>query len=550
MKKTIMALIMAVLVYSAALYPTAQINFKPSFADVGNSSLNSDMPEGGWNFSDTESSTPSEGESGGGGGSSDSGGGLLEVVDWLKKVVDGVTSLPKKIAEAQINLVQNIWGMEIDSFLNVFSGVLSKAFTNTVYPGTIDWVSHGNAFFWIICTVFSILFLTINMKHVIQGKKQYKPVLTTFALAVVLSVASVQIVNVLVWLSNSMTASLAQVALDKYTAGGIHLDLKSLTAQQIMSIPFQEPSSFGTQIAFHTLFVDPIIPDMLTTNQAHGGILALVLATAEWFAMDILVFAKIAVLYIGTILAPIYISMAVWGAVIEPAVGWVTLMSRVAFLPILWTFGWTAMVFVQAQNSAKNLSNLLGADAVAINILLLGGLVYVTYRYWLKPTIAQLANPVTLAGGVVLEKLGQAGEKVGRAVQLIGMATMQPEIVTAGGTIGGVGKTVADRGRDTHGGRTIQESFDLSAEPPEIPIPDLKDNITHRIEERYENHQAAVRKKEEERTRKKYWTWQGRYIIRDPQTGLPQEVPVPPEGYVDQGEWQGESQSTYSWQHL
>lgn len=550
MRKVFIILFMAVLICGAAFslafhalpaYAEGEVNSGNAVngsADDGGSStplssLNSDMPSGGWNFNDKSKVDGINGKDGGGGGRD----GLIE---WLEKMVDGILNLPGKIVSTMTDAVFNLWGMMIDSFLNIFCGVLGTAFTHTIYPGSIDWVSHGNIILWIVCVALAILFLTINILHVLHGKKQFKPVLTTFAVGVTLSVFSVQIVNVLVWLANATSSSLAQGMLDTYTTGGMHLDLTTLTGQQVMSIPFQDPASFGGQIPFHSLFLDPVVG---TNPQAHGGILALILAAAEWFVMIVLAYARIVILCLGTILAPVYISMTVWSTQIEPAVGWVALMFRTVFVQVIWACGWAAMVFVQVQYSAKNLSNLLGATATAANIIMLGIFIYLTYMFWFKPTALQIAKPVTLAGGVVTEKVGQVGEKVGRAVKFVGMATLQPEVVAAGGAISGVGRTVADRGRDMHGDRSLRDSFDLSEEPPESPS-HLKpmDHFSQRIEKRYEKYQEDEIKKidrEEKKKHKKYWKWHGKYIIRDPQSGLPQEIPAPPEGYEYQGEWQG-----------
>ncbi|MFZ5642537.1 MAG: hypothetical protein ACOY46_02960 [Bacillota bacterium] len=480
------------------------------------------------------------GDGGGGGGGGDSGM-LASIKEWFQKatesmaeVAKGIAELPTKIANALFDAALNLWGVMIDSFLNTFCGILGTAFTHTVYPGSIDWVNKGNVMLWVICLVIAILFLTINIKHVLSGKKHFKPVLATFFIGVVFSVFSVQIVNVIVWVANTASSSLAQGALDTYTEGTMNLDLAKVTAQQVISIPFQDPSSFGTQVSFHSLFLDPVIG---MDSQANGGFIALLLAAAEWIVTTFFVAARIIIICSGTILAPVYINMTVWFTRIEPAVGWVALMFRTVFLQVIWSFGWTSMVFIQTQYSAKNLSSLLGASATAINIAVLAVLIFVTYRFWFKPTAAQIAKPVTLAGGVVIEKLGNVGEKIGRVIEFVGMATLQPEIVAAGAAVSGVGKGVSDRSRGMHGGGTIGDSFDLSKEAPTEPGRQISDSFIRQIEQRYEKHQAG-RKAEDKNMSKKYWTWNGKYVIRDSATGLPREIPAPPEGGQYQGEWQ------------
>jgi hypothetical protein len=527
---TVLVLMAAALYFSAALpfiHGHVYIGSQAAYAATDSSSKTTNNETSDTTGSEqANSSDESKGDESKG---EDSGGLLAE----LKDICMAIICLPDRIATAVstaiFNLTMNIYGIMIDSFLAIFCGVLASGFTNTVLPGSIDWVSSGNVTMWMLCTVLAVLFLVINIFHVIHGKKRFQPVLTSFALAVALSVFSVQVVNFMVWLVNQASTAIAQGALNGYSP--VNVDVSTLTAGQIMSIPFQAPASFGTQVSFHSLFIDPVLFDN-PQIQPHGGIIALLLAASSWMLIIILVMARILVICIGTILAPMYISMTAWSSLIEPAVGWLALMFRTVFLQAIWALGWQLMVFIQTAYSASNLSALFGACATALNIMILFVLFYVSYRYWLKPTVAQIAAPATLAGGVIIEKFGQAGEKIGRAVELVGMATLQPEVVAAGGMIGGAGKAAADMGQGMHGGRTLTESLDLSQNQPDMPAPGTG-GVGKKIEQRYAKFQAELAEKE----KKKYWTYGDKFVVRG-KNGLPVKVVAPPEGYECQGEWQ------------
>ncbi|OPY63707.1 MAG: hypothetical protein A4E56_00430 [Pelotomaculum sp. PtaU1.Bin065] len=514
-KIMVVMFIMAVLSFSAVF---VLHYMQPAYAEVASSS---------------ESSSSSAAASGGDSGSSSSG-----IIGKLVELINAVLDLPKKIVDYLLNTMLNIifsfWGLMIDAALLFWAGVLGAGFIHTTLPGSIDWVRHGNGTIATLCIVISVLFLVVGVIHVFHGKRHWLPLVRTFVIAFLLSFFSVQIVNVLVWLANTASVSIMQGALDGYTAPvGMNLSAGSLSGSQVMTLPFTSNTAIGGTKLLSPLFLDAILPgvSLVPGQQAHGGIIALLIAASGWIMVCFMVVFRILAIILGSILAPVYITMSVWSSEIEPAVGWVALMTRTVFIQLIWAVVWQLMVTIQAQSS---IASLFGLTANAVNSIILWAMGIISYLFWAKPTYHQLKAPVTLAGGAVIEKTGKIGEGVGRVVQLVGMATLQPEVVAAGGKITAGGKAVADKGAAMHGGRSMKDALDLSKDQRATPVPNPAAPFVQKIEKKY-----LEKQKDQEETKKwrKYWTLQDKYIVKDRQTGLPVEVPAPPEGYEYMGEW-------------
>ena len=446
------------------------------------------------NTGDEEDSPPV----GGGGGGGDSG--------MVQKMVDALTALPQKIAETMMDMVFNTWGIMISAFLGVASGVLGTGFLQTFYPGSVEWIAKFNGTLWILCLVLSVLFLTMAVLKVLHGRQQVGPVLLTFGAGVLFSVFSMQVVNFLVWVTNTAAAALAASAVASYSPQ-IPLELKSITADQIISMPYQDPDSFGGQLNFHNLFLDPVFGG----GQAEGGIIALVLAAGGWMLLIILTIARLVVLAALAALAPLYISMVVWSSRIEPLVGWLALTCRTVGIQLLWVLGWQLMVFIQVEHAQQGVGNLFGLGANIVNVAIPYVLAFATLKLWFSPAAAAIAQPLTLAGGHVIDSVGNLGTKAGGALAKIGSWTGNPAFVAKGRAVAGAGAAMSAVGRAAHGGRSAADRLGAMSR-------------TGRSAGRDE---AAGR----------YWTREGRpVIIVD---GLPVEVVQPPAGWTHAGEWRG-----------
>ncbi|MCL6448192.1 MAG: hypothetical protein K6U04_08585 [Armatimonadetes bacterium] len=332
----------------------------------------------------------------------------------------------------------------------------------------------------------------------------------------------------MIWMVNVTVATVGQNALNSLTsaAGGISLEIGKLTGAQIMAFPFQHPETLGSAMPFHSNFIKPALGELTgSARYANGGILALLFAAAGWFLLMLLCAARLFVLCVGTIFAPVYISMSMLSNRVEPAVGWLMLMVRSVFVQLLWVFVWASMIWINVSYAKANLSDTLGFVAAGANSIMLFIIAYLTYRFWFKPSVGQIIQPATLAGALVIENVGKATAAVGKLVEAVGMITLQPEIVGVGAGI----KTGGDKLKTT--GEALKEA---SKQAPEKLSPGGAIDALHsRAQQRYEKHREEQKKKEQRR----YWKYGEKFIIRDIETGLPVEVPAPPAGYEYAGMW-------------
>lgn len=490
------------------------------------------------------------------GGGGDGGNWFEKLVHAIEQAVEAILNFPSRLADSLLSALTSVFfnmvGVSIDAFMSAINGVLAADFLNTILLYKIPWVLHGNEIVWLICLVVAVLFLTLDVFHILHGRKEAVPVLLTFGAVILLSVFSIQIVDIMIWFSNSTAETIGQGALNALSAAanGVSLKIGSLTGDQIMNFPFQNPQTLGTAIAFHNNFITPVFSTIIGNNytQGSGGIIGLCLATAGWFIIIMLCLARIFIICVGAVFAPLYISFSIIAARLEPAVGWLALMLRSVFVQLLWVFIWATMVWANVAYSTQNLKPLLGMSAAGVNMILLFITAYLTYRFWAKPSLAQIKKPLSLAGGMILEKIGQAGETVGQLVSIAGMIAGQPEVVAAGTVMrGSYGKVREYGARSREYG--AQGLFDLSGKPAEGKDRPLTakgmDALKGFAEKKYKEHMQKRAKEKDDEGKPKhklYWTRNGKYIIQDSQTGLPQEVPVKPEGYIYAGEWGDDEQ--------
>ncbi|MQL51832.1 hypothetical protein GFC01_06050 [Desulfofundulus thermobenzoicus] len=502
--------------------------------------------------SGASSSGSSSTQSNSGGGGGDGGESwLARLVHAVERAVDAILNFPSRLADALLKAMSSVFfnmiGSTVDAILQVMDGILAVAFLNTTLLYNIPWVLHGNAIVWIICLVVAVLFLTLDVFHILHGRKDAVPVLLTFGAAILLSVFSIQIVDIMIWFSNTTANTLGQGALNALSAAahGVSLKIGSLTGDQIVSFPFQNPQTLGTAIPFHNNFITPVFSTNIDSNyvQGSGGVIGYCLAAAGWLLLCLLCLARLFVICVGAMLAPLYISFSIIAARLEPAVGWLALMLRSVFVQLLWVFVWTAMIWANVSYSTQNLKPLLGLSAAGVNMILLFVTAYLTYRFWAKPSVAQIKKPLSLAGGVILEKVGQFGETVGQLVSVAGMLTGQPEVVAAGNAVrGGSGKVKNYGARAREYG--AKGMFDLSGRPPEEESRPLTakgmDALKGYAEKRYREHMKRLAEEKDEEGKPKhklYWTKGEKFIVKDPITDLPQEVPVRPKDHIYAGEW-------------
>lgn len=536
-KIVVIMLIMAVLSCSTAIVPSfhAFHTVPLAYADVSTVVLSA----GSTDSSTTSPAPPS--------GSGDSGGIIGELGKIARYILDLPNTITKALVSALvtalINAVFQVWGSMINGVLALFDGVLAAAFIHTTYPGAVSWVATGNATMKWLAIGVAVILVLFNGFQAIAGKKDIWVLLKTLFISATLCLMSLEIANAIVWVSNFASYHIAKGALSGYTAStGMDLSAGGLTGDQIIMIPFEPAGALGSKISFSELFLAPTSIEALNAvgPQPHGGIIALLIAATGWLALCGMTIFRVVALCMGTILAPGYISVSVWCENLEPAVGWLALMGRTALVQVLWATMWQLMVSIQGQNDT---TSLWGLGGNGVNSIILIATVYISYRYWAKPTAAQISAPVTLAGGAVIAGVGKFGEGIGKLVSMAGMASLNPELVAAGGKISDVSGKIADHGASMHGGRSVLDALDLSKEQqePELPSPPSPFEVLEaRAQRKYNTWQTEEKKKKEaegKKKRQKYWSYQGGWLKKDSQTGEPVAIAAPPEDWEYMGEW-------------
>ncbi|WP_131821543.1 hypothetical protein [Desulfofundulus thermosubterraneus] len=323
-------------------------------------------------------------------------------------------------------------------------------FLYTPYLHSHPWVhSWWSWTFWIS---FGLLFaatvwagIKVFTASADPGKDMWKP-LKVVGVALVSALVSLWAVDFLILLVNKMGAAILTDAVKQ---------VASLGGKQI-ALNGQDDGALAMGLLFSSdaaLKNPPALYQMLVPQ----GLFLLTIIMIEILVLALFAMARFFVLCVLAVAAPLYFVGASLTSRMETLVGWWALVARTVFFQLVYAVAWNFCVSVRFAEEGKAASSgplaspsaaFFGAKATFIEMVILLALIYVTWKFWARPTWTALKEPATLGGARVILSAAALASDASRVLGLVSKTMHDPGIGAAGIKLGEYAGRLRRRGED------------------------------------------------------------------------------------------------------
>lgn len=334
---------------------------------------------------------------------------------WVDDLMDSFRKMGKTFEDLMsgkliYDAIEGLIVLGVDQLLTPVMGVFAKSYLFSPRVAEIGVVYQ----LWSILTIIGIIAIIVGIGvlvfKILSGKKDMKMLLKVFvgcAFACIFSLTGLNILNVGVnWLNQGMMEGVIGTTGIAYSGLGGEDVLKALV---IGSDAITDPQFAGMTLGELTV-------------ETEGGIFTLLgVVLFEVLPLFIVTVLKTMVLILLAALVPIWITLSAYNGRWETMLGFLNLYTRTLIVGFLLALHWA--IFVKAQTdygSGAGLPAAIGVHPVWFSIISVTVLILVCFVFWYKPLVAGIKSPMTLAGGEVVEKLGEWGKRGSHAVNAIG----------------------------------------------------------------------------------------------------------------------------------
>lgn len=456
------------------------------------------------------------------------GEGLVHAIEDLYRVLKGIFKLAETVLELIWYLVTGrlfvlfakwIGGL-CDALLAVTAGTLQTAYIHTAYMYKLNWVTNANELMWIISVPILLFALVLNTVKLLHGQRQAGELVKRFGIALLICVFSVQLISTATWIVNRLVGQSVDSGITNFLAAATKENnvpeayAGNFTGQQIMVLPFTpagnaqlnyppnpgvnlsqppppgvqapQPGSKAASDTFSSVFL----------GNEGSGLLILLIATVFQLWLNIIVLLRFVFLCLLTIVTPVYVAWSVASNRVEPLAGLTGLFIRVFGLQVLFAIGFCLQMSILA-NTAVYGNQFGGLNPQVINVMILIGMCIAANYLFLRPAMRAALSPTTLAGGAVLETVGNYSQRLGDFIHAVGQHTGSAEMQRAGESVHQFGERAQETGqrwkessRGSGGGMMTGKLRDLTSpavysEPDVYTVRPFVDKETGKVYDEY-----------------------------------------------------------------
>jgi hypothetical protein len=350
------------------------------------------------------------------GGNTISGCGV-NLACYFNALVNDITSIPQQVvallAKELVAVVNGIIIGWLGGLLQGLSGmiamILHMPYLGTAFGGTV--YSFWGAFL-VLGLLFWLFVLVLHLISVTRGKPPgLVPRLVTMGVTFIAMYYSLGLTDMAIRFSNGVTDALFTHWAPSVTGTGTSAGAAMLTLAG-MTIGLNSPVLISIGLV----------------------LLAFVVAYfALWAFLTIVLFGVISPLMIA------------WGALAKDymrALGYLLLLARAAFVPVLIGIAWLVMAHATVLGTEIG----VGFGSLFVDFAVLTVLVVVLIMFWTIPMLKWFLNPLLMGADQAGSFLEKAGGIAGTVLSVVGMATGQPEIMAAGAAVKTFGHTAKSLG--------------------------------------------------------------------------------------------------------
>lgn len=422
---------------------TAPVLMSAASAAPGDAGAGGSLSSGSGSSNDSQSDQESEGGGDGGGPLA----AISELISTIKQFVDTVG----KILRGEIfDIFVEWWGKQLQKTLDPLIGAFGAVFLYTPYLHSHPWVHSWWS--WTFWMSFGLLFaatvwagIKVFTASADPGKDMWKP-LKVVGVALVSALVSLWAVDFLILLVNKMGAAVLTDAVRQVASlGGKQIALNGQDdGALVMGLLFSSDAALKNP---------PALYQMLLSQ----GLFLLTIIMIEILVLALFAMARFFVLCVLAVAAPLYFVGASLTSRMETLVGWWALVARTVFFQLVYAVAWNFCVSVRLAEEGKATSSgplaspsaaFFGAKATFIEMVILLALIYVTWKFWARPTWAALKEPATLGGARVILSAAALASGASRTLGLVSKTLGSPDIGAAGIKLGEYAGRLRRRGED------------------------------------------------------------------------------------------------------